>query len=79
MATPAVGGCVMLIADACPCIARDVAKIQSFLQNTALQLQSGTQKCGTDTVSNVPNNIFGYGSVNVYEAIVKCREYCEKH
>lgn len=81
MASPHVGGAVALITAMCPCIARDVDKIQTLLEQTAVRLrprQSANDRlCGGDRPDSVPNNYFGYGRIDVLKAVRACMKYCQ--
>ncbi|KAI8802367.1 peptidase S8/S53 domain-containing protein [Cladochytrium replicatum] len=72
MASPHVGGAVVLIAQACPSLQRDVTKIKTLLFDTAKPLFA-TNGCGGDTSTTRPNNSFGYGLINIGAAIAKCK------
>jgi hypothetical protein len=78
MASPHVGGAVLLLVEACPCVARDVDMIQDILQSTATKLPSGFLKCGDDSKDDVPNNVFGHGGLNIFDAVAKCKKICKK-
>ncbi|TPX61305.1 hypothetical protein PhCBS80983_g01193 [Powellomyces hirtus] len=74
MASPHVGGAVMLIAEACPKLQRDVAKITSLLYSTATPLYTlRSNGCAGDTRRNTPNTVYGYGQLNIDAAIKKCQ------
>jgi hypothetical protein len=80
MASPHVGGAAALISALCPCIARDVDKIQSLLESTAVKLRpprSDGPLCGGDKPDSVPNNYFGYGRINVLQAVRTCQNMCK--
>lgn len=79
MASPHVGGAVALITAMCPCIARDVDKIQTLLEQTAVKLTSPQSEglCGRDTPNTVPNNCFGHGRIDVLKAVRTCVKYCQ--
>ncbi|KAJ3156815.1 hypothetical protein HDU86_003581 [Geranomyces michiganensis] len=74
MASPHVGGAVMLIAHACPKLRRDVAKISDLLYSTATPLfTTRSNGCSGDTRKNTPNSVYGYGQLNVLAAVNKCQ------
>ena len=66
----------------CPCLARDVDRIQSILESTAKKLYPNPslmrngQYCGTDGPTSHPNNYFGYGRIDVAQAVRVCRQFC---
>ncbi|KAJ3175495.1 hypothetical protein HDU87_006158 [Geranomyces variabilis] len=73
MASPHIGGAVMLISHACPKLQHDVANISSLLYQTATPLfTTRSNGCSGDTRKNTPNSVYGYGQVNVLAAINKC-------
>lgn len=83
MASPHVGGSALLIASACPRIARNINLIQEILEKTAIPLKpeppvySGIGRnadglCGTDGPDSIPNNFFGWGRIDVLSAVVYC-------
>jgi len=67
MASPHVAGAVVLLWSAFPQLRRDVDTTQHILEQTALHLTT-TQGCGGDTASQVPNNVYGYGRLDVLAA-----------
>lgn len=74
MAAPHVGGMIMLIADACPQLRRDVNKITDLIYSTAMPLNVTTSSgCKGDTAGSVPNSVFGFGQIDVLKAVNKCR------
>lgn len=75
MAGPHVAGVVALLWSARPSLVRDIAATKTLLQNTAKQdvTVSPAQTCGgtlgsTPGLSQIPNNSFGYGRVDVLAA-----------
>jgi len=64
MASPHITGIVALIYQAKPDLVRDVAKTQALIQATALPLASTA--CSSN---GFPNNVYGYGGVNVLNAV----------
>ncbi len=76
MASPHVGGAATLICALCPSVCRNVDHIQELLQKSARPLfpARGARLCGGDTYSSYPNNHYGYGRINVYDAICLCRD-----
>eukprot|EP00004_Rigifila_ramosa_P027883 TRINITY_DN924_c0_g1_i1.p1 TRINITY_DN924_c0_g1~~TRINITY_DN924_c0_g1_i1.p1 ORF type:complete len:479 (-),score=77.75 TRINITY_DN924_c0_g1_i1:33-1469(-) len=71
MASPHVGAAVAVIAQACPWMRYDVDSMQSLLEETALPLTS-TQLCGGDAPGAVPNNVYGYGQLDLAQAVRTC-------
>jgi hypothetical protein len=67
MAAPHVAGAVLLMWSALPNLSRDVDHTEFVLSETAVQLTSG-QGCGGDSSSQVPNNVYGYGRIDVLAA-----------
>jgi hypothetical protein len=68
MAGPHVAGAVALIISAAPGMAGQVDSIETLLESTA-RPRTSTQLCGSDTSGQVPNNVYGYGIINVYDAV----------
>lgn len=68
MAGPHVAGAVALIISAAPGMAGQVDSIETLLENTA-RPRTSTQLCGSDTSGQVPNNVYGYGIINVFNAV----------
>jgi serine protease AprX len=73
MASPHVGGFVNLIAAVCPDFAYNVNAIERLLQTTARRLYT-TQGCGGDSSNTSPNNVFGYGMLDVLAAARLCKQ-----
>ncbi|KAI8998246.1 peptidase S8/S53 domain-containing protein [Gaertneriomyces semiglobifer] len=77
MASPHVNGAIPLIVQACPKLARNVDAIAQLLYSTADPLattEANNDKIGcNDTPGKVPNQVFGYGHLNILKAIEKCR------
>jgi serine protease AprX len=67
MAAPHVAGAVALIWSAFPALRGNVNLTETLLEQSALHLTT-TQGCGGDSPSAVPNNVYGYGLVNVLAA-----------
>lgn len=65
MAAPHAAGAVALLWSAFPHIRGNVEYTQSILQQTAVHLTAG-QTCGTNT--GIPNNIFGFGRIDLLAA-----------
>ncbi|HVN53580.1 MAG TPA: S8 family serine peptidase [Anaerolineaceae bacterium] len=70
MATPHVAGAVALLWSAVPSLRGDVDATQALFEDTAQHLTT-TEGCGGDTGSTVPNNVYGYGLINVRAAVFK--------
>ncbi len=68
MAGPHVAGAVALIISAIPTMAGDVEGIENLLESTA-RPKTDTWPCGGLAQNEVPNNDYGYGIINVMEAI----------
>ena len=67
MASPHVAGAVALLWSAFPNLRGNVDHTEFILEQTALHLTT-TQGCGGDTSSQVPNNVYGYGRIDVLAA-----------
>ena len=69
MAGPHVAGVVALLWSARPSLARNIAATKSILQNTANPAVTVTaQTCGGTPSTQIPNNSFGYGRIDVLAA-----------
>lgn len=82
MASPHVGGAVLLLTQACPCLEWNVDAMQDLLQETADHYTTGARAtrvkaCGGDADNAVPNNVYGYGGINLRKAVDKCLEMCK--
>ena len=71
MAGPHVVGVIALLWSARPQLERDIAATKNILQNTANPnvVVSPVQTCGGIPSSQIPNNTFGYGRVDVLAAV----------
>ena len=72
MAGPHVVGVVALLWSADPSLIGDIDRTEAILTETAQPLGSdlpGAFLCGEET--GVPNNVFGYGLIDAYAAVVK--------
>jgi subtilisin family serine protease len=67
MAAPHVGGAVALLWSAFPNLRGHVDATEKLLEDSAVPLTT-TQGCGGDAASAVPNNVYGYGRLDVYAA-----------
>ena len=68
MASPHVAGAVVLLWSRFPQIARDVNATETLLENNAVHLFASSPFCGTDNGSSRPNNVYGYGRLDVLAA-----------
>lgn len=66
-AAPHVAGGVLLLWSAFPVLQRDIEATQALLELTALH-QTSTQGCGGDAVTDVPNNVYGFGRLDLKAA-----------
>jgi len=67
MAGPHAAGAVALLLSARPDLAGDVDTVEGILKATAVPLTT-TQDCGTIPGDQVPNNTYGFGRLDAYEA-----------
>jgi serine protease AprX len=74
MAGPHVAGAVALLIAANPAIAGDVEAIETILKETAVP-KTDTTTCGGLSSQNVPNHLYGYGRINVYNAVQAALNY----
>ncbi len=68
MAGPHVAGAVALLISAYPWLAGDVDAIEGILERSAVPLYASVPLCGADTVSSVPNNVYGWGRIDALAA-----------
>jgi len=69
MATPCVAGCVALLWNAVPSLSRNINKTLEILYKTALG-----QRSNDCTSSGSPNNLFGYGTIDIMKAVQTARK-----
>ncbi|HEV2827115.1 MAG TPA: S8 family serine peptidase [Pyrinomonadaceae bacterium] len=70
MASPHVSGVVALLWSARPLLLRNIAATKALLQNTANPIVTvAPQTCGDTPSTQIPNNSFGYGRVDVLAAV----------
>ena len=67
MAAPHVAGAAALLWSAFPALRGDVTLTESILEQSAVHLTT-LQGCGGDSSSAVPNNVYGYGLIDVLAA-----------
>jgi serine protease AprX len=68
MASPHVAGAVALLWSKVPALKGDINGTVSRFKNTATA-KTSTQNCGGVSGQTIPNNTFGHGHLNVYNAI----------
>ena len=70
MAGPHVAGVIAVLWSARPALVRDIAATKTLLQNTANPqvILTTPQTCGGISSTQIPNNSFGYGRVDVLAA-----------
>ena len=68
MAGPHVAGAVALLISAVPDLSGQVEEIENLLKRTALPLTT-FETCGNIPGDQIPNLTFGYGRINIYEAV----------
>lgn len=71
MAAPHVAGAALLITQACPSLVFNVDAIEKLIYDTARPIFT-TQGCGDDTATTTPNNVYGYGMLDVKAAVDAC-------
>lgn len=67
MAGPHVAGLVGLLVSAQPSLAGQVDAIEDLIEQTAVP-KTTTQGCGGDSPTDVPNNVYGYGRIDAFNA-----------
>ena len=73
MAAPHVSGAVALIWSAVPELRGDVQITSWILEQTAFGLTTN-EGCGGDLPDEIPNNTYGWGRINAYDAIFMALE-----
>jgi subtilisin family serine protease len=68
MATPHIAGGVALLWQAKPSLIGNVDATERLLTKKAVHIKT-LETCG-GTVGKVPNNVFGYGVLNIYRAVI---------
>ena len=68
MAAPHVAGAVALLLSAAPSYAGNVSLIETALTSTAVS-RTTSQTCGGDGPTSVPNNVWGWGELDVLAAV----------
>lgn len=69
MATPHIAGAVALLWQAKPNLRGRISATEKLLFRTATpNVQTGTQVCGGTDKTVIPNNLFGYGRLDVWKA-----------
>jgi serine protease AprX len=68
MAAPHVAGAVALLLSAVPAYRGDVAALETLLAATA-EPKTTAQGCGGDGPADVPNNVWGWGILDAFEAV----------
>ncbi len=69
MAAPHVAGAVALLWSAVPGLRGQVAATEALFEETATHVYT-METCGGDTPLTMPNNTYGYGRLNVFQAYV---------
>ena len=67
MATPHVAGGVALVWQAKPALIGDISGTEALFTKTALHLKT-SENCG-GSGQQIPNNTFGFGLLNLYQAV----------
>lgn len=71
MASPHVAGAVALLWSARPEYLGEI-EATTALFNTSATARTSTQTCGGVAGSEIPNNTFGHGSLDIYKAVTTC-------
>jgi len=67
MATPHIAGSIALLWQAKPSLIGNIDATETLLEKKAVHIKT-TETCG-GTQGKVPNNVFGYGVLNIYRAV----------
>ncbi len=73
MASPHVAGAVALLWSAVPSFVGKIPDTMRLLEMTA-DAKTSSQSCKGSPGNQIPNSVFGYGSLNIYKAIQKAKE-----
>ncbi len=76
MSGPHVAGAVALIIAANPELAGQVEVIENILEQTAIPVQTALN-CGNVSGQTVPNNIYGYGRIDVLAAVQAAQQFSD--
>ncbi len=70
MAAPHVAGAVALLWQAKPALRGDIDATETLLFNSAYTgtIVAGNQNCGGTAPTDIPNNLFGYGRLDIFQA-----------
>ena len=68
MASPHVAGAVALLIAVEPKLTGQIEQLEELLRKTAVGLTSATQSCGGVPAGQSPNNVFGWGRIDVKAA-----------
>jgi subtilisin family serine protease len=68
MATPHIAGAIALLWQAKPSLIGNIDATETLLEKKAVHIKT-TETCG-GTAGKVPNNVFGYGVLNIYRAVI---------
>ena len=68
MATPHIAGSVALLWQAKPSLIGNIDATELLLEKKAVHIKT-VETCG-GTAGKVPNNVFGYGVLNIYRAVI---------
>ncbi len=71
MATPHIAGAVTLLLSAQPLLKHDTARIEQFLNDNAVHLNPPVGSLCDAVGTTWPNNVFGYGRVDIKAAVDK--------
>ena len=80
MASPHVGSGAILLMQACPELSRNIDAIQLLLQLTARREttgETGVTGCGDDVATDSPNNVYGWGGIDLFAAVTACKSKLE--
>ncbi len=71
MASPHVAGAVALLWSVAPELRGDIDRTEQILTQNAMAVPSS--ECSTDPTPQTPNNVFGYGRLNIMQAVIATR------
>ncbi|HEV3471038.1 MAG TPA: S8 family serine peptidase [Pyrinomonadaceae bacterium] len=69
MAGPHVAGLVALLISANPNLAGRIDRVEDIIEQTAAR-KTTTEGCGGDTSGTVPNNVYGWGRIDAFAAVL---------
>ncbi|MBN2148943.1 MAG: S8 family serine peptidase [Anaerolineales bacterium] len=67
MAAPHVAGLAALLISAAPDLSGQVERLETLIEHSAVPITT-TQGCGGDSVTDIPNHVYGWGRIDAWNA-----------